>query len=128
MNDGELAAFVTDECRTATAYVEDGLRFLTIPGEGQGATINLLFHDGENLLLAAETLIYDDDASVGSIDNPFVIDLDKATDDIASLYSVAVNTGDVYDLNGRMVLKGKSDLRKLPKGVYIRNGQKLVVK
>ena len=126
VTDGELAAFVDSECRTATTYVEEGMRFLTIPGEGTGATVRLYFYDGTHMLLAAEMLTYSDDAFVGSVDEPFVIDLDKATVGILDVLMPADSEGRVFDLFGRKVLDSESDLQSLPKGVYVRDGKKLI--
>ena len=126
VTDGELAAFVDSECRTATTYVEEGMRFLTIPGEGTGATVRLYFYDGTHMLLAAEMLTYSDDAFVGSVDEPFVIDLDKATVGILDVLMPADSEGQVFDLFGRKVLDSESDLQSLPKGVYVRDGKKLI--
>lgn len=126
VNDGELAAFVDNECRTATTYVEEGLRFLTIPGEGSGATIRLYFYDENHLLLAAEMLTYADDAFVGSVDEPFVINLDNATVSILDVVMPADSEGRVFDLFGRKVLDSESDIQTLPKGVYVRDGKKII--
>ena len=34
----------------------------------------------------------------------------------------------VYDLSGRQIVNGKSSNRKLPRGVYINNGKKIVIR
>ena len=128
VTDGELAAFVDDECRTASTYVEEGMRFLTIPGEGSGSTIRFYFYDEAHLLLAAETLTYNDDDFIGSIEEPFVINLDKATVGISEVGILTGGVGEVFDVFGRMVLDAQSDIQDLPKGIYFRNGKKLIVK
>jgi hypothetical protein len=128
VTDGELAAFVGDECRTASTYVEDGMRFLTIPGEGSGSTIRFYFYDDTHLLLAAETLTYNDDDFIGGIEDPFVINLDNATVGISEVGILTGGVGEVFDVFGRMVLDAKSNIEELPKGVYLRNGKKLIIK
>jgi len=39
-----------------------------------------------------------------------------------------MSIGNVYDLGGRKVDNGNQRLKTLPKGIYIHNGRKVVVK
>ena len=47
---------------------------------------------------------------------------------IAGVEADAETAGDVYDLSGRLVSKNAADLKSLPKGIYIKNGKKYIVR
>ena len=67
--------------------------------------------------LVAETL---------SAANGLIISIEDAND-ITSPISDVQRTSSIYDLSGRKVAEG-SDLRRLPKGIYIQNGRKITIK
>lgn len=67
--------------------------------------------------LVAETL---------SAANGLRISIEDAND-ITSPISDVQRTSSIYDLSGRKVAEG-SDLRRLPKGIYIQNGRKISIK
>ena len=58
--------------------------------------------------------------------NGLRISIDDANDIISPVSEVQRNTS-IYDLSGRKVAEG-SDLRRLPKGIYIQNGRKISIK
>lgn len=128
----ELGAYVEGECRAADVTNENGLAFLTIPGDNQG-TLNFLLAVGDEIVEAAEWFTYEADAVYGSPKNPVVIDLGNATSlsDELSVKSEVFNDT-CYDLAGRRVsgqmINGRSANGKLPKGIYIINGEKKAVK
>lgn len=59
------------------------------------------------------------------------IDLSELTGDnvtaIQTVYSSMVADGRYYDMSGRMVAHGEEAAKKLPKGVYVVNGKKVIV-
>ncbi|MCR5158930.1 MAG: LamG domain-containing protein, partial [Prevotella sp.] len=120
----EVAAFAGDECRTAAFTNDEGIAFLTIPGD---ETCELTFQvavDGE-VVVAPLTLTYETDAIYGTPKHPVLMNLGAATGIREMLYGNGMES--IYDLSGRKIqLDGQT--RKLQKGVYIINGQKQTVK
>ncbi len=120
----EVAAFAGDECRTATVTNEEGIAFLTIPGD---ETCELTFKvavAGE-VVVAPLTLTYETDAIYGTPKHPVVMNLGDAT----SIHHAQfiMNNGDtIYDLNGRKMVNGRKANGR--KGIYIIKGQKQTVK
>ncbi|MBP5508578.1 MAG: T9SS type A sorting domain-containing protein, partial [Prevotella sp.] len=60
--------------------------------------------------------------------NPFSIVFEDNTNDIASTTAVAPRSSAIYDLSGRKVADNTSNIRHLPKGVYIKDGRKFIIK
>ena len=120
----EVAAFVGDECRTATFTNEEGIAFLTIPGdETCGLTFKVAVA-GE-VVDAPLTFTYETDAIYGTPKHPVVMNLG----DINGIREMLNDNGigSIYDLSGRKI-RLDDQTRKLQKGVYIINGQKKTVK
>lgn len=46
----------------------------------------------------------------------------------ADIDATTINTGKIYNINGQVVSNNSTDLNSLPKGIYIVNGKKYVVK
>jgi hypothetical protein len=57
-------------------------------------------------------------------------ELDETTDinNIEQSDNVQSDDDAIYDLNGRKVAEGKLSNGQLPKGIYIQNGKKIVIK
>ena len=120
----EVAAFADDECRTAAVTNDEGIAFLTIPGD---ETCELTFKvavDGE-VVVAPLTLTYETDAIYGTPKHPVVMNLGDATGIREMLNDNGMKS--IYDLSGRKI-QLVDQTRKLQKGVYIINGQKRTVK
>lgn len=71
--------------------------------------------------------------AVGTYDKVMFFGGDETTgiDDLLNDGTSMIETGDIYSLDGRKVSTGKLDsmtLRQLPKGIYIQNGKKFIVK
>ena len=125
MSDIEVGVFADEECRTAAVTNEEGIAFLTIPGD---ETCELTFKvavAGE-VVVAPLTLTYETDAIYGTPMHPVVMDLGNTNGIREMLYDNGI--GSIYDLSGRKIANGKSSNRQLQKGVYIINGQKKTVK
>ena len=118
----ELGVFADGECRTAAVTDENGMAYLTIPGD---ETVTLTFKVFVNNIQSevSKTLEYERDASYGSPKHPYVINLDDATD----IIDVASDEKDVeiYDVQGRKI---NPETSRLKGGVYIVNGKKVLVK
>ena len=123
----ELGVFVEGECRAAEITNENGLAFLTIPGDDEGM-LNFLLADGDDIVEASETFTYEADAVYGSPRNPVIIDLGNATG-VEEIDNDNWSMDNCYDLAGRKVKgQGARGNRQLPQGIYIINGEKKAVK
>ena len=119
-----LGVFAGEECRTAARTDDEGMAYLTIPGDDQ-VTLTFKVALGNEVFDVPATVSYEVDGVYGSPDSPLVIDLSDATGIVD--VDAHVDVHDVYDLQGRKV-DLKDNGRKLPKGVYIIDGQKKTVK
>ena len=122
--DVEVAAFAGDECRTAAFTNDEGIAFLTIPGDEPCELTFKVAVDGE-VVVAPLTLTYETDAIFGTPKHPVVMNLGDADGIREMLYVNGVES--IYDLGGRKI-QLDDQTRKLQKGVYIINGQKKTVK
>ena len=120
----ELGVFVDNECRTADVTDENGIAFLTIPGDHIG-TMSFKLAVGDEIVEAAESFTYEADAIYGSPGNPVVLELGNATG-IGTIDNSQITMDSYYDLSGRKFVKPST--RQMSKGIYIINGQKQVVK
>lgn len=115
----ELGIFVDDECRTAAVTDQNGVAYLTIPGDDD-ATLTFKVSDGSEVAPLNASLRYETDAIYGTPAHPFGIDLDGTTglgDDIFE-NGAGADQPSVYDLQGR---KLNPQRLRLNKGVYIVN-------
>ena len=120
----ELGVFADDECRTAAQTNEEGVAYLTIPGDDE-VTLTFKVAVGDKLIDVVTTVNYEVDGVYGSPMHPLIIDLGD-TNGIWEMVSDS-NEAPVYDLQGRKVTQDDNS-RKLHKGVYIVNGRKVTVK
>ena len=120
----EIAVFAGNECRTTAVTNEEGIAYLTIPGD-EACELTFKVAIAGEVVDAPFTLTYDTDAIYGTPRHPMVIDLGSGTD-IREI--VNGNGDDIYDLSGRKIANDNATNRKLNKGVYIINGQKKTVK
>ena len=127
LTDAEIGVFTNDgECRTTATISENGRAYIVIPGDEE---CRLMFQvaAGDKVFHATQTVNYEVDAVYGSYSEPFVINLDEITG-ISEVENIQNNEKSVYDLQGRKIANGKSANRRLPKGVYVENGRKKVMK
>ena len=121
----EVAAFAGDECRTATVPNEEGIAFLTIPGDEPCELTFKVAIAGE-VVDAPLTLTYETDAIYGTPKHPVEMNLGDVTS-IHNAQFIMHNDDTIYDFSGRKI-RLDDQTRKLQKGVYIINGQKKTVK
>ena len=120
----EVGVFAGEQCRSAAVSDDQGLVFLTVPGEGR-TQLTFRIADGNEVASTGQTLEYVDDAICGSIDNPLVINgvltgISNITDDAAD--------GKLYDLQGRRVYKTNGNRQLQNKDVYIQSNGKKILK
>lgn len=113
----ELGVFADGECRSVAVTDENGIAYLTIPGD-DAVQLSFKVIKGAEVSSAREVITYETDGIYGSPMSPVVLTLDGTT-------GVSVMTGDAatesaYDLQGRKISDGQSE----SKGIRIVNGQK----
>ena len=95
LTNSEVAAFVGDECRGVGRSSEDeALVFLTVLGEGSGDSITFKVENNGEFVTVPTKLVYEDDATIGTLEKPYVINLIPSLD-------VEVTTGriNIYPTN-----------------------------
>ncbi len=129
----EVAAFVGEECRGVATSDENGFVCLTIAGEGAGDKIVFRVLVDNEIYTIKQTITYEDDAIVGSISQPYVIQLDATTEventtiSSAHIYAYdgilyvegATEDYKVYDVLGRLMYQGRAPQLRLSNGVYL---------
>ncbi len=135
LQDGDrLLAFADGECCGAAAYSqpagdEAGEPFyLSISGDHQAPLRFAIERGGEMVAATAAVMDFRPNAVVGSPDEPIAISF---TGDPTGIRIAELTNGtndELYDLSGRKVVSRQSSDRKLRKGVYIQNGEKVVIK
>ena len=95
LTNSEVAAFVGDECRGVGRSSEDeALVFLTVLGEGSSDSITFKVENNGEFVTVPTKLVYEDDATIGTLEKPYVINLIPSLD-------VEVTTGriNIYPTN-----------------------------
>ncbi|MDL2290177.1 T9SS type A sorting domain-containing protein [Paludibacteraceae bacterium OttesenSCG-928-F17] len=158
MNNVEVGAFVTGECRGAESSREEGLVFLTVAGESTQEVLTFKVYDTNTdvTMEASQTLPFAIDAVIGSIDTPYIINLGTTGIDDNENFNVSIFPNpvsiDLYinspweiieqveitDISGRFVYRevnfqDKSiNVSHLAKGVYLlkltNDGKNVVLK
>ena len=129
----EVGAFVGEECRGVATSDEEGYVCLTIAGEGYGAPVSFQVKLGEEIYSVTESITYEDDAIIGSISQPYIIQLANTTNvENIGITSAKVYIEDgilivegttkdcyVYDMLGRTLYEGRDTRLYLATGVYV---------
>ena len=131
----EVGVFAGAECRGANVSEADGLVFLTIAGEGYGDVLTFKVKVGNKIYEVEETIIFEDDAILGTIEEPMVISIDASIatnveDKVITSANVYTCDGQlvvegwdadyvVYDAVGRIIYTGSAQSISLPRGVYM---------
>ena len=116
--------FAGDECRAAAVTDDEGVAYLTIPGDDD-VTLTFKVALGDQVIDAATTVNYEADGVYGSPKHPLVIDLGETDGIREMLYDGGLES--IYDLSGRKISLDDNS-RRLHKGVYIIKGRKKTVK
>ncbi|MBR6188501.1 MAG: hypothetical protein IKQ59_06030 [Prevotella sp.] len=124
----ELGVFAGEECREAAITDENGMVYITIPGDKPCELTFRTAINGQWSMVNSQSITYETDAVIGKPSAPFVIDL-TATTGIAEMEDRRLKMeNSVYDLQGRKVessiFNSQPSIQK--KGIYIINGQKKV--
>ena len=124
IEDAEVAAFVSGECRGAVSYYS-GYYFLTIMGSSENdknATVELrVWANGKEYIIENEKRFVSD-AFYGTLEDPYVLDLDKAATGISTI------TDDADDADWWTLQGFKIGRRPTKPGVYIHHGETVVIK
>ena len=120
MSNAEIGVFAGDECRTVAVTDQDGIAYLTIPGD-DSALLTFKVAQGDAIYDAIDMVNYETDAIYGTPANPFVIMLNGTTK-VAAIEGADENES-VYDLQGRKMEQPSVNSEK---GILIINGQKRV--
>ena len=117
----ELGVFADGECRTVAMTDEEGVAYLTIPGD-EATQLTFKVVKGAEIFDAKEVIIYETDGIYGTPSNPFVVTLGDTT----GIETMTIDGSDdsVYDLQGRKISDGSVER----KGIRIVNGQKQLTK
>lgn len=129
----EVGVFAGAECRGANVSEADGLVFLTVAGEGYGDVLTFKVKVGSEIYQVKKTIIFEDDATLGTLEEPYIIQIGEETsiEDLmitaASVYTqdgqLVVDGWDgeykVYDAVGRIIYVGSDRVISLPRGVYM---------
>ena len=115
----ELGVFDGNDCREAAVTNEEGMVYMTIPGDLSTELTFRMVWNG-NIVTTDDMVLYTTDDILGTPRAPFMIRLDNATR-IGRITSDGEET--IYDLSGRKLTN-----TQLKKGVYIVNGQKKAIK
>jgi hypothetical protein len=131
-----LLAYANGECCGEAAYTlpagdEDFEEpfYLSISGDHQAPLRFAIERGGEMVAATAAVMDFRPNAVVGSPDEPIAINFTSG--DVTGIRGLDYTNGtndELYDLSGRKVTSRQSSERKLRKGVYIHNGEKVVIK
>ena len=121
-----LSAALLTAAPTFSATPDDGAtQTLMINQEKIDRTVSEIRIDGNNAVLTFT------DGTTMTADMRFVtltMNYDEATGISLTPAPSLKGEGSVYDLQGRQIVNGKLSNGQLPKGVYIVNGKKVVIK
>ncbi len=118
----EIAVFADGECRAVAMTNDNGVAYLTIPGD-DAATLTFKAVIDAQIVEFSETLTYETDAVYGSPKNPVVFKVGGTETGISEI-SGADDNESVYDLQGRKI----ENVSGFENGILIINGQKRAVK
>lgn len=109
---------------------ENGNYSISIPSFTNGVTVDL---ESFNTSTEIPKAINSTEITINSTDAPFKFTVVFDTETQSGISNVSVNSSNcytVYNLNGVKVLdtKAKNDINKLPAGLYLVNGKKVLVK
>lgn len=122
VENAEVSVYAGTELRgQSTEAVKDGKHFLTIGGKsGEDDVLTFVVTTGESTYYLNQTELFHANAMMGSMAQPYVLQLGGTTGVNAIEYAPVDN---YYDLQGRKV-----ENAHMRKGVYINQSKKVVVK
>jgi hypothetical protein len=125
VENAEIGAFIDGECRGATGY-KNGYYFLTVSGssadDSQKKMELYVYVDGEEYMVD-NALPFISDAFYGSLDEPYVLNIDNATGITVVNGSAVDDDTDWYTLQGFRI-----GHKPTQPGVYIHHGEKVTIK
>jgi hypothetical protein len=118
----EVGVFVNDECRSAGVTNQDGMVYLTIPGD-EPAPMKLKVAYNDMVVDVPMSLTYESNATYGMPKHPLTVEMSFLTG--IGTVSDSDRIESVYDIMGR---EFDADTEILNPGLYIIDGQKKAVK
>ena len=119
----EIAVFDGAKCLASAMKEEDGFFYLTIPGDKTISNrLRMYVVVNDEVLETSTQIAFNEDATLGDFDNPFVVTLGYATAIGQMLTTNNYSLLRVVDVSGRIIYSGlPSDFDKagLNEGVYI---------
>ncbi len=119
--EAEVGVFAGDECRGAITLNSDGIAFLNIHGEGYDQKLTFKAMVAGELFEVDLNLTFVEDAMYGTMDAPYVIQLDGTTA-LEEVTFESLGNARIYSPTGAYVGTASDNL---PQGVYIVGGKKL---
>ncbi len=117
----EVGVFAGHECRGAISLNADGIAFLNIHGEGYGEKLTCKAIVNEELYEVDLNLTFVEDAMHGTMEKPYVIQLDGTTK-IENINFEELGNTRIYSTTGAYIGTAANNL---PQGVYIVGGKKV---
>ena len=123
---GEIAVFAGEECRSATLTDDEGMAYITVPGEDATELTFRTYCQGV-LISSKQQCTYANNGVIGSHRLPLAVAFFE--EDATAVNATTDRAEDtIYDLAGRKLENSHTAKRSLQQGIYIVNGKKMAVK
>ena len=123
---GEIAVFAGEECRSATLTDDEGMAYITVPGEDATELTFRTYCQGV-LISSKQQCTYANNGVLGSHRLPLAVAFFE--EDATAVNATTDRAEDtIYDLAGRKLENSHTAKRSLQQGIYIVNGKKMAVK
>ena len=119
----EIGVFAGDECRMTAITDENGIAYITVPGDDP-TLLNFKVAQNGVITDIIETIVYENNAIFGTPTDPF--ELSMGTTGVMDIIS-GDGEGSIYDLQGRKIDETLAP-SGLNKGIFIINGQKKAIR
>lgn len=124
-----VGAFVNDECRGVSALV-GGKYFLTVYGSPAETVEYHVYNNEQNGFVTTEGSTSFSEYILCSLNSPTEVRIEDTLTDIDTVSDGqrGRDAAFVYDLQGRRWPLWRLEKKRLPKGVYVRDGRRIVVR
>jgi len=111
----EVGIFAGSECRASATY-NSGYYFITVPGDS-AVVLNVKVHYNDSVYTLSQSIKYQNDAVIGTIDEPYVIELSPKSTSVVTVAADSegdkvekimidnevfiIRNGEIYDILGR---------------------------
>ncbi len=142
--DEVVVSATNSDHQTFETLPDKGYYVLTVSGADNSAfTFNAIvdgkrrtlyaFQENQDNAMQETTVTFTPDATIGTFDSPVILSDDRSVTGIREIaYDRILDEGnyDVYSIQGLLLLSGKHNgkqVRRLPQGIYIINGNKVIL-